>query len=744
MHLEVLPSPWHHSLSQNSQKPAGSIVRTEKDLKRRGLNSLVWENALKDETLFYHDSVLTLSESTATLLLEENTEIHLSENTLVTIEPMSASAQSEIRLKFSRGDLRASNPNGTAKIETDEWTLDLSKGSEVALRQRGDKNFEVEVVKGKLDFQKDNATTSFNENQVLNITNNQVSKTSEIASDMNFQGPSFERVYSNDLISQIPIEWKGMAEKIQVSAAGGTDPFEKTVSSLSKTDLALAPGRYTLRLMDKNKVSSVKEIEIWKAPPIHLLSPSPRDRLKTNQDIALIWSFIPEARSYKIITTNTKTGKTEQKIVTENSMTTQFQEESDIQWKVIGLDENGFEIPAGYSSQFFLRHEPFAAPKLKSPELRVPANETPKSKKPNSSWMWIWSLLIKTAEARSAASDYEAVFAWEKVEGADQYTLEISDSPDFRNPRVSETVKKTSYTWSQFSLGTYYWRVAAGSSKGRMGMFSEAAKVNLNTMPVTSSGSADGVLLRKKAALEKNRAAVATDDHDIIKNAPTPQFDQEIFKKDIDMMSEEQRNLKETYLLEWTPILSNWQLNGEDMLKVKLSGSSTGAAHFQTEQILSPEKSYFVDVFFAQYKWKAKDLTTYPFQQDQSQTDARVQILFGNNKSGVLRGGQVQMLPVAERKDLEKIEIKSLLAVGPSVYFYWKDSERFKSGHSISVLAGSGVFALSNQNHFRYQFFKGENTAASIGIRAQFDGIFYQRSFSTGWGAGLSLGLDSF
>lgn len=745
MHLEVIPTPWSQKLSDHSLSPAGTIVRTEKDLKRRGMNSLVWENAYPEETLFYHDSVLTLSESTATLRLEENTEIHLAENTLVTIEPLDQSASSEIRLKFMRGDLRAKNPTGLAKIETDQWTLDLSRGSEVSLRQRGDKNFEVEVIKGQLGFKTEDGTQSFNQNQVLNIQNNQVAKTSEIANDIKFQGPAFERIYSMNPISQIPVAWQGQAEKIEITSIGNDENSEKIVSSLKNTDLNLAPGRYALRLVDKDKVSEVKEIEIWKAPALHLLSPAPRDRLRTEEDINLIWSFIPEAQSYKVVTTDLKTGKTTEKIVDENSMKTSYTQESDIQWKVIGIDANGFEIPSSYSNQFYLRHQPFAAPKLKSPELRIPASDSQKlekKKRPSSLFNW-WSLFIPQANAKDS-DDYEAVFAWEKIEGADQYTIEISDKPDFRNPKVSKVVKKTVFIWSGFSMGTYYWRVAAGSSSGRMGVFSEAARVNLTSLPLTASESSDGVLIRKKAQLEKERPEVRTDDQAIIKNVPAPVFDQEIFKKDVEIASEEHRNLKELYLFEWTPLYTGWNLNGENELKVKLQGQSTGAGHFQTEQILSEQKSYFVDVFYAQYKWKAKDNITYPFQEDQTQTDARVQILFGNNKSGTLRGGIVQMLPIVERKDLEKIEIKTVLSVGPSVYFTSQESERFRTGHSLSVLAGSQVFAITNQNHFRYQFYRGETKAISIGIRAQFDGIFYQRSFSTGWGAGLSLGLDSF
>lgn len=534
MHLEVIPSPWSNRLSENSQSPAGVIVKTEKDLKRRGMNSLVWENAYQEETLFYHDSVLTLSESTATLRLEENTEIHLAENTLVTIEPLDKNAGSEIRLKFTRGDLRAKNPSGLTKIETDQWTLDLSRGSEVALRQKGDKNFEVEVVKGQLDFQTENGTTSFNQNQVVNIENNQVSKTSEIANDIKFQGPAYERVYSLSSISQIPVSWQGQAEKIEITAIGDEENSEKIVTSLKSTDLNLAPGRYALRLVDKNKVSEVKEIEIWKAPSLHLLAPAPRDRLRTHEDVTLIWSFIPEAQSYKVVTTDLKSGKSEEKIVQENSLKTSFQQESDIQWKVIGIDANGFEIPPSYSNQFFLRHQPFAAPKLKSPELRIPASnnkKSPEKKKAPSSLLNWWNLLISKAHAKDEAADFEAIFAWEKIEGADQYTIEISDKPDFRNPKVSKVVKKTIFTWSNFSLGTYYWRVAAGSSSGRMGVFSEAARVNLTSLPLTAAESSDGVLIRKKTQLEKDRPEVRTDDQDIIKNVPAPVFNQDIFKK---------------------------------------------------------------------------------------------------------------------------------------------------------------------------------------------------------------------
>jgi hypothetical protein len=258
-----------------------------------------------------------------------------------------------------------------------------------------------------------------------------------------------------------------------------------------------------------------------------------------------------------------------------------------------------------------------------------------------------------------------------------------------------------------------------------------------------STSNNDGVLIRKKIDPEKNRAPVQTKTEEIFKEAPKPQFDEKLFEKDVKLVSDDQRNLKDSYLYEWSPLMTNWALNGTDQLKAKLNGSTTGAGHFQTEQILSRDQSYFIDAFYAQYKWKAADLTTYPFQEDQSFTDARVQVLFGNNKSGLLRGGIVQMLPYIARKGDEDIELKSALSIGPAVTYNWTHSERFLSGHSLSFMAGSSLFAFSTQNIFRYLFYKGESSAFSIGFRVQDDVVFYQRSFSNGWGAGLTLGFEN-
>src|SRR4051812_8356011 len=101
-HLNILPI---FSSDSKDKIKAGYVLKTEKDLKKKVADGLMWDSVEKDDSLYFNDSLLTLSESSATLYLYEKTEINLSENTLVTIEPEDKDNSGQIRLKFSKGDL---------------------------------------------------------------------------------------------------------------------------------------------------------------------------------------------------------------------------------------------------------------------------------------------------------------------------------------------------------------------------------------------------------------------------------------------------------------------------------------------------------------------------------------------------------------------------------------------------------------------------------------------------------------
>lgn len=778
--LRVIPNPFAHDTSAIKSKPAGYVLKSQRELRRRGFDSLIWEQAAPNETLYYYDSVLTLSQSSATLFLQEQTEIHLSENTLVTIEPQDSSTIGQIRLKFTRGDLRARNPYAQTKIETPEWTIDLNQGSEVSLKQTGDDNYEVEVLKGDLKFEKDSQIQNVSVNQVLKIDDNKVTETLSIEKELQLQGPEYQRIYSFNEAVNVPVTWKGQAEKIQITPLGSDSEIRTLTPGQTSENLNLEPGKYSVRLLSNGKVSSMKEIEIWKAPVVHLLSPFPRDRVKMNRDTAFVWSIVPEAKEYRFEITDTRTGQKVVEKSPENYMNYDLGTEGELTWRVIAIDSEGFEIPSLYSNPLFSQKELLAAPRLKTPEFRKPAGKNlektqdrkpaqklekieqeqkteskteKKSKKDRKSKNGalykleiLWNLLTAQAEAKdskTAIASYEAIFAWEKVDGADSYTIEISKTPDFRKTEVVKKVKSTEFVWTKFPLGTYYWRVAGETKSGAMGEFSEPAKINLEKIPDKEFNNLEGVIVRPTFDPEKQRAEVSTKDADILANVPKPSFDESRFDQKVLLVSEIQRELKDTYLFAYTPTYYSWTLNGDDQLKAKFSDAQNSAGRFRTEQTVSAERSYLVDIYYAQTKWTA-DKAQFPFQDEITIVDARVQVLFGSSKYNVFTGAAVQLSPKVERKDNEEIEIKSVPTIGPSVLYVWRNEGRWSGDHQVSFLAGSETFMFSTQNMIKFDIYKGDSASAFTGVRFQGDAIFNKSNFSNGFGFGLVLGFENF
>lgn len=756
MHLQILPNSYFQNSAHDKMLPAGVIKTTQREVRRRNFNSLIWENSEPQDTVYYYDSILTLSQSSATLLLNQQAEIHLSENTLVTIEPQEQASNDQIRLKFTRGDLRARTPGVDTKIEAAQWTLNLNKGSEVSLRQTGNQDYEVEVLKGQMNFQGagNDRAQSLSENHVLKINDNKAAETLAIENDLKFSGPERERIYSNQASAVVPVEWKGSAEKIEIIPQGKEAETKAVVATQFSEQLPLQPGKYTLRLVKNGKVSAAKEIEVWQTPTIQLLSPFPRDRVKTDESVVFVWSHAAEVAQYELVIKDLESGAISKKTSSDNFVFYTFDHDGRFEWTVQGTDQDGYAIPSSYSNQIFSLKNPLAPPKLKNPLLRKPAQKhdgasyryavpprvyaVPFAEALQKKWAWI-GLFMNEAQAKSSKEDYEAVFDWESVEGADQYVIEISDTPDFRKPRLSQTVKKTEFVWANFPLGTYYWRVAGGTRRGRLGVFSEPAKVSLLQVSDNPSSS-DGVIIRKKAELEKMRAKIDTSDKEILDNAPKPIFDETRFEKKTELVSQEARDLKDTYLFGWTPSYASWDLQNDEV-KGKYSGTSMGAVLFQTEQTLSPEKSYFLNFSYEQAKWQAADKDKYPFQKDVNYTKAEADVWFGDNKSGWLRGGTVATIPVIERDGNESAKINETLAVGVSGYHVWGE-ERWKNGTGLSALIGSGIFVFNNLNQFKYDFYRSENTRLFIGVDIGATAYFHGKDFNFGWSSGLMFGFE--
>ncbi len=657
------------STSNSDGLRAGVIAKTHNYLRRRSLNSLVWENSNRDEVVNYYDSVLTLKESTAVLKLDNNTEVELSENTLITIDPPEEGHDGEIRLRFVRGNMAARNPFSASKIASDEWTVELKKGSEVELREVGDKGVELQLKSGDAVVNTAEGAQSLAPNQILRVESGDISRM-DLRSELRWLNPPPRRLYLHGDAVPLPLEWQGDATSMLIQTLGQP---ERTVALTkdSKRGVAdLAIGQHRLYLRDGAKSSQALDVQVWRAPLLHLLAPLPRNRVELDDAISFVWQRRPEVAKFQLKLSGKKINLNETSA--ENSFVTRFAIEDDVQWYVEGIDSEGFAIPPLYRYPLYIRNKPFAAPKLKMPELRQPASDPkPGSKSPGpGAWLWNWLMPQAHAEdaapTKTAATKFEAVFSWEPVEKADQYIIEIADSPDFRNPTINATIAETEFTWRGFGFKKYYWRVAAGSSKGRMGVFTEPVSVDFS--PLTRNGALaalDGVLIRKlKTEVAAKAAPVVVAGPSVAPESKAlPHSEAKIpYNRRINLTTAQER---------WTPILL-WQPNynymhvlGTEQTEANLTGGAGMAFGFEYPWRDYRNALWVFDLAVNHYTFTPDPKERYPFQEDLKWLEFDANATRYTSALGL--GLKIRQLLSLQRKDYESVRADTTLWFGPEI-----------------------------------------------------------------------------
>jgi len=253
--IETLLLLWHMGLitlnasrDRHGEKVAGIVAKSENELRRRSLNSLVWEKSTLRETVFYYDSLLTLKQSTATLKLNHETEIDLSENTLVTIEPPEDGGRSEIRLKFSRGGLRTRNPFQATEISAQDFTVHVGAGAEMQLRQVDDSQFEVRMKKGEAQVKSKDGVHQVTPTDLLRIRGGLASSL-KLSHNLQWTNAPQARIYTHHGQSEVHLVWKGEAEEVML----------QTISEPQAQMTVSAGGRHSGCFCRWARISSISE-----------------------------------------------------------------------------------------------------------------------------------------------------------------------------------------------------------------------------------------------------------------------------------------------------------------------------------------------------------------------------------------------------------------------------------------------------------------------------------------------------
>lgn len=721
---------------------AGYVVKSHADLKRRGSNSLVWEPAKEKDILYYKDSVLTLAQSTAKLYLNDKTELELSENTLVTLELPDDRSKSEIRLRFSKGDLHARNPLAKTKIQGDDWVVDLDKGSEVALRKEKD-SYEFEVVTGTASLQTKSGVQSLQNSKILRLGENQQIQQIEKTDALKWTEEKPQRIYVFEDEAHVLVQWSGSAKSLAINKTGEAPDAQSLQPGQQKAEVPLKLGNYKLRLQDESGLSIAKEIEIWKAPKIYLKKPMSRDRLSAGQEYEFVWSSEPGIKEYEVKITecvhggeagaikcggtpaNTRTIKAGDK----NFVRISFEGDKDVSWSVEGRDEDEHLIPSSIENKIFIREDPLAAPKLKTPKLHeLPEsnedsgkNET-QSGKSSGNFHW-WQLFF--SEAYAVGFTYEVVFEWEAVPGADHYTIEVSTDPEFKQPELVQKESSTRYLWKGYKRQKkYYWRVAAGNSR-KMGIFSEPTELKPELVktvrakgPSAQIPSEPSVPVAVSVPDSKNASAIAHED-----GRP---------ETSVSQSTDQIPARYPVFGLALTPTFKALSIKAEDA-KINLAGALPRAFQLQFRVA-----DFFVEAAVSAQTWKPKSDTDLPTQQNL--TIPQGHLIIEKN----LWGLALDQTFIPTRMSAASIDFKAQTLAGIHYKFFSRQSESSAAKFGIGFLTSGRLSEASLDYEFKkylnstekFRFYIGGGAKASV----------LSGKFTDGYDANLILllGFDNF
>jgi len=673
-HLNLLP--WTIDPADPSEQQwAGKIISVQKDLQRRAQNSLIWEGSREDEKLYFYDSLLTLKESEAIIELQNKTRITIGENTLISIEPPLKDKSQEITVQFSKGRFTARNPYNKTQVKEKRLRFTLDAGSEVEISKDNDNFTEIDVKKGGIQLEVGGKKTFIDENKWVSIDGDKVTQ-KELDKQLVWVNPPEKRQYIRSSDIEITFEWMGDAKGIKIKNKEGVVNYQDLAIEQKKKSLRFPSGEYQIRLLGHDKLGPSFILQIWKAPLLHLLKPEPRNRIAFEEQ-RFIWTPLSEAASYELHIRGAATSELLQS--QDNEARFQFHTEDDVFWEVWGVDSEGFKIPPAYRYPLFIRESPFAPPKLFQPQA-VP----PKSSQNNRQNIW-FELFFPRAFAQEI-KPMGALLTWQSIPGADLYVVEISDNKDFRKLIHSQEVKTNKYIFTNLSASEkLYWRVAAGSSSGRMGVFSDPDLLTLVELSTIEEV--------KKPKPKKQSSVKNVDPTPVPK--PVKLAQPVVAEPDVPFA------LSRTWI--WGSAgygLANLTTTASS--NVNLLGIKPLALGLQMDFQWNSKWNLRLLTHLSQNAYTPEPAPLFPFQTDIKNFELSLRALTYKKDSFWIMGIQATLLPLAKQIDFERVDLNTQIALGAVAGLNWQ-IEDFDYLGLLSVLVPEGSVTLNSLHRLIYK-----------------------------------------
>lgn len=714
--VDIYPIEDFHSNELQPRTRIGHVVYKKQNVKRRNLGSIVWEDASPSSELMSYDSVLTLDNSSAQIHLEKNVEIDLHENTLIVLEPPTNAGTDNLRIRFSRGYFKTQNGSTPMQIGNEMWEIETSPGTHLGVKNLNGTETEIEVLKGQIQFENHknpNKVERIEKGTKITVQSDSSIERIQMTEDVSWKHKNEERVYAHQFPTPFVLRWRGASESIRkINPDKSVEILATKLNETSRT-LQLLPGTYYFSLIQKGKSSREFVLQVLPAPKIIYTAPLPRDRFALDSKISFRWTPVEAANNYEV---ELKSANSESERLRSdmNFTSSPIQLQGDLIMRVSGVDELGFRIPPFYSIPLYRIPDPLSAPKLVAPaaDPRAPASnenlpKKPKgppktSHQPHQILQWISELLFTPAHAEEPRVKKNVVFSWFKVEGADFYNIEISSTPDFAKPEVMAKVSSEKFSWGQYKKTIYYWRVAAGTHSGRLGLFSESAIIDLSQIDNIYSGElSTGVHIEAMTlpnSLDQNLKPATP----VSSPAPDPA------PALTAVSNEDAQPTRKSG--KWSAHLAANLHHKNYSTKQDFTGTLSGFADASISTTLffenQTEEIYVADIRYTKINWEPQELA---FQNELQSDEIQVHTYLRYPNQNFSFGLSWQTLSLPQRAGLEQLSLQDHSLYGGSIEYDIIAAENIQFNSRASVLVASGLTAINFNNSLNYQLQKNKH-----------------------------------
>jgi hypothetical protein len=689
----------------------GKITLTKKEVRLRSTSSLVWEETQSTQKLFAYDSVLTLDQSGAELDLKGSAHVTLHENTLVTIEPPfeksenvgSPKKDGPVRLHFKHGTMLASSGREPQSVDTGDYVIEAQSNSKITVRSRGDGGFDIESSEGQakiIDPKTQEVRQTLNSGQAVQIKDKTIAEAQE-ALNVKWDTPADGyRYYTHNDITGVDFKWSGEVTSLDLFQTDSNRLQSYLVKDMQELKVQIAVGNYIARLQSGTQSTFARNISVWHAPRIHLVKPLIRERFKVNTPIKFIWTLDSDVAQYIFeISKDLNFEKIiKSEALTENAISINELALGKYFWRVRGKDNLKYEIPELYNNTFMILNNPLEPPKLKAPLIKHDSRD----EKPHA--FNFMQLFFDEAMADELKSDYSAEFQWEQVREADGYLIEISATPDFRETLISESTKQPTFRWKNFKLAKYYWRVAARTTNGDVGLFSEVGYADLRKIPTEPVSQ---VPIPVKTVEDPATATATQMPGEKVESIATAKT---FTPHEVDELSVKQKPPSDQWVFDFASggYAVTSLFKGGDF-KVQETGLSLGVFKVR---LAPPSKwsPWHFEGEFRKIRLKAQDPTSYPFQDQTQNYQMRLAFIKNSNDYSKLGYGFAIQNEVVfyHRLDLENVGGYSPLLVG-AVASWSKISFARESNSQLGFFVGEAAqldwrFWISSYLHLSRRF----------------------------------------